>query len=59
MRYESPKLLRYGSFRDLTQAGWSGANDHLFFQNISGCNLYGCPPVQDPGNLTNTTGGSR
>ncbi len=55
--YESPKLLRYGGFRDLTQAGWSGADDHLFFQNISGCNLLGCPPGQPGGGPT--TGGSR
>lgn len=38
--YQSPKLLRYGSFRDLTQAGWNGADDHLFFRNISGSNLW-------------------
>lgn len=58
--YETPKLLRYGSFRELTQAGWSSSDDHLFFKSISGCNLYGCPSNPDDGGLgTQTVGGSR
>lgn len=59
--YTSPKLVRYGKFRDLTQAGWNGANDHMFFHAISGCNLWACPP-SDPGDGGvggQDTGGSR
>jgi hypothetical protein len=55
--YETPKLLRYGNFRDLTQAGWNNADDHLFFRSIAGCNLGGCP--QDPGTGGTTGGGAR
>lgn len=37
--YEKPKLLRYGNFRDLTQAGVFGFNDQAFFQaNAAGGN---------------------
>lgn len=32
--YRSPKLLRHGSFRELTQSGLSGSRDQLFFMSI-------------------------
>lgn len=57
MTYSSPKLVRHGKFRDLTKAGWSGANDHMFFESISGCNLGACPT--NPGDNGAGTGGSR
>jgi hypothetical protein len=41
--YEQPALTRFGTFRDLTRAGWNGADDHLFFQSIDGCNIAFCP----------------
>jgi len=55
--YEVPKLLRFGNFRELTRAGWSNQDDHLFFQSISGCNLGGCPDDNQIG--TNDVAGSR
>ena len=59
--YERPKLVRFGAFRELTQAGWSGGDDHLLFKAIDGCNLGGCPSphvhTNDCGHTTTT--GSR
>ena len=58
--YERPKLVRYGSFRELTQAGWSGGNDHLLFKAIDGCNLFGCEPHVHTSNCEHAqTSGSR
>ena len=55
--YEAPKLLRFGTFRELTRAGWDNADDHLFFRSIAGCNLGGCP--DDNQVNTNDVVGSR
>jgi hypothetical protein len=55
--YSPPRLVRHGSFRELTQAGWAYADDQLFFKSIAGCNLGDCPTDQGPG--TNEVGGSR
>ena len=48
--YDKPKLLRYGSFRDLTQAGVFGFNDQAFFQaNAAGGNASdGTDPTPGP-----------
>jgi hypothetical protein len=58
--YQSPKLLRYGSFRDLTRAGLSGSSDQLFFLSVTSL-----PPIitidtggGDTGTITDV-GGSR
>ena len=38
--YQSPKLLRHGSFREMTQAGIFSGGDHLFFKSL-------LPPVNN------------
>lgn len=53
--YQSPKLLRYGSFRDLTKSGQSGAMDQLLFLSIDNSGGGG----GDPGITTLEVGGSR
>ena len=32
--YQSPKLLRHGSFREMTQAGITGSTDHFTFHGV-------------------------
>jgi hypothetical protein len=44
--YKSPKLLRYGSFRELTRSGLSGSSDQFLFLSVVN------PPV-----VTTDTGG--
>jgi hypothetical protein len=59
--YTSPKLLRHGSFREMTQAGLWGSSDHIFFLSI----VPPLPPVNNPppsgggGGPTTTVVGSR
>lgn len=44
MQYETPKVSRFGSFRELTQVGFAGAGDILAVQGApSGCNPAGDP----------------
>jgi hypothetical protein len=49
--YQKPTLMRFGSFRELTQLGNDGASDGASFQGISspGCSTDGvpqdCPPT--------------
>ena len=48
--YQPPKLLRYGNFRDLTQAGVFGFSDQAFFQaNVTGGGDTGGGDTGDPG----------
>lgn len=47
--YESPKLVRYGNFRELTLAGWQGSDDHMYLQNVTGCNLGDSCPAPSGG----------
>lgn len=54
--YQKPRLDRFGSFRELTQVGFSGASDGTTFIGVtggvatgSGCSIDGqgmmvCPP---------------
>lgn len=41
--YERPLLKRFGSLRDLTEAGWDGDSDGIYLRiastTVSGCNL--------------------
>ena len=55
--YEPPKLLRHGSFRDLTRVGLSGASDLIFFSSISGGGTVG--GGEEPGEPGITEVGSR
>jgi hypothetical protein len=41
--YERPQLKRFGSLRELTEAGWDGDSDGWYLRiapSVSGCNLY-------------------
>lgn len=41
--YERPQLKRYGSLRELTEAGWDGTSDGFFLQIASnGDNILPC-----------------
>lgn len=58
--YEPPKLLRYGNFRNLTQAGVFGFNDQAFFQaNAAGGNMGVGGGAGDTGDVGTTEVGSR
>lgn len=41
--YERPNLTRYGSLRELTEAGWDGDSDGWVLRiatvSVSGCNI--------------------
>ena len=37
--YERPQLKRYGSLRELTEAGWNGDSDGWFLRIADGDNL--------------------
>ena len=39
--YEKPKVQRFGTFRELTAAGWDRDNDGLVVFGIGGDNLCG------------------
>jgi hypothetical protein len=36
--YQNPTVERFGTFRDLTQQGYNGANDGLTFNGTNGNN---------------------
>jgi hypothetical protein len=43
--YERPQLRRFGSLRELTEAGFAGDSDGWFLRDsptVSGCELTGC-----------------
>jgi len=44
MTYQTPKVQRFGSFRELTQVGANGANDILAVAGTPS----GCHPGGDP-----------
>ncbi len=37
--YKKPEVERFGSFRELTQVGWSRDSDGLVFLGIGGSNI--------------------
>jgi hypothetical protein len=41
--YEKPRVERYGTFRELTRAGWDRDSDGLVVFGIGGDNLCGAP----------------
>lgn len=45
--YEKPRVQRFGTFRELTAAGWDRDNDGLVVFGIGGDNLCGGPDRPD------------
>ena len=41
--YEKPRVERFGTFRELTRAGWDRDNDGLVVFGIGGDNICGAP----------------
>jgi hypothetical protein len=41
--YEKPRVERFGTFRELTRAGWDRDNDGLVVWGIGGDNICGAP----------------
>lgn len=41
--YVKPSVTRFGSFRELTRAGWDGLDDGFIrrIDGAAGCNVYG------------------
>jgi hypothetical protein len=43
LMYKKPRVERFGTFRELTRAGWDRDNDGLVVFGIGGDNLCGAP----------------
>jgi hypothetical protein len=50
--YQKPTVERFGTFRDLTQQGFNGANDGITFEGANGNN---CQSVVTAGGQTTLT----